>query len=349
MDEISKIELRNYAAAGGFIVILINALIFAFMTLGGVSNISSMVSIMTAAGLVIFATILVVLGKRDLIALTFYLIATAKLVDGIVSPTGFIPNAVALCIFFLIVALLIVCAHDRKKWLLAIVPVIMAVMLFTYALVPLVCSAVLNLVIGLIALYFALALSAERLSLPLSGILRADEQTEFKSMGSVIGYLLFAMPLLLYAIEGLMYHFGIPITSVSFMTDLACGILLVIIGILMAAVAKMRFTSVMFICMGLFAIFGYYVSIGPGGLTCLAVAIPYLLLGIIALFRKETRILAGIMLIVYAVTYILSAFGVSAMSVGGMWGFVILNAIPGLIAIYLAFAISSGKQKLLKL
>lgn len=116
--------------------------------------------------------------------------------------------------------------------------------------------------------------------------------------------------------------------------DWVCGLMLVLSGILMMAVGKMRFTPIMFILMGFLSIL---ICQDPSIQVYIAAGVMFIVLGLFAVFRKESRILPAIMLIIYGVSCFFAGSGV----LSG-----VLNLIPALIAVYLAFAVFSQSKNL---
>jgi len=76
------------------------------------------------------------------------------------------------------------------------------------------------------------------------------------------------------------------------------------------------------------------------GAMFIGIGILMIVLGLFAMLRKESRILPGIMLIVSGCTWFFSEFNGGNASVASF----ILNAIPCLIAIYLAFVVYSQRK-----
>ncbi|HJJ31846.1 MAG TPA: hypothetical protein O0X25_00005 [Methanocorpusculum sp.] len=76
------------------------------------------------------------------------------------------------------------------------------------------------------------------------------------------------------------------------------------------------------------------------GAMFIGCGILFIIIGLFAMLRKESRILPGIMLIVYGCSCFFTAY------IGGNFPVVsaILNAVPCLIAIYLAFVVYSQKN-----
>ncbi|MDO5844320.1 MAG: hypothetical protein Q4Q53_04135, partial [Methanocorpusculum sp.] len=192
-------------------------------------------------------------------------------------------------------------------------------------------------IISVVSLYFALAVSSEKISLPLGKTLKSDVETDFKKSGSVLGYLLFGLSCASYAFY---YLSGTTEAYTNYLAlDSVVGFMLIVTGILLFAVGKMRFTPVMFIIMG-------FVTITATNLGNQYVYVPLgialIILGIIALLRTESRILPAVMLVVYGFTFETFSLGLGDIPI--LQG--VLNLIPCLIAVYLAFAVFSQSKKL---
>jgi hypothetical protein len=118
--------------------------------------------------------------------------------------------------------------------------------------------------------------------------------------------------------------------------NLVVSVMLMCLGVLLFAVGRMRFTPVMFFLLGLVSAF---VNLCPKELL-IGVGILLLILGLFTVLRKESRILPGIMILVYAVSAFFSCYAGQNMPVLS----VILNLVPCLIAVYLAFAVYSQRK-----
>jgi len=340
VDELAKIEARNYLSAAGFFLIGIFWLIMIFTNTSGDSSAfpSSYLYITLGIGLLAAATLLVVLHKRDMIALLFFIFGFWQLFCGILS-IG--PWTYVIAGFMLLVALVILTGKDKQKWVLFLIPVIYFLLCLYYAIFNynVVVVTIFHIILAVLPLYFAFCCASERLHLPGSKFFTSDQQTDFKSSGSVLGYLLFALMLGGYA---LYYFSGGTIYTIESarMVKLLAACLMVFIAILLLAVGKMRFTPIMFMLLGLCCIAEYCISdtamfYGMGIAECI--------LGIFAILRKESRILPGIMIIFFSSTCFLSLVSVSS-SPGYMLASAILNLIPCMIAIYLAFVVYSQKK-----
>ncbi|HJJ38638.1 MAG TPA: hypothetical protein O0X42_00740 [Methanocorpusculum sp.] len=336
MDENAKTEARNYLAAAGFFVIAACFLPSILRNIGSSSFIEFNPAFNIALGLslISIATLLIVLRKRDMTALLFFMLGSLELFWAFTLPgmwdlilTGFL--------FF--AALITLVSKENVKRLVFLIPLILFVReimcnCFEYNVAV---NSVLNIILTVISLYFAFACASERISLPGRKLFTADETTDFKASGSVLGYMLFALLSGGYALYYILGEAVLPLeTFVSI--ELLCSALMIFIAVLLLAVGRMRFTPVMFLLIGLTNILVMYST----GTMFIGTGILMIIIGLFAMLRKESRILPGIMLIVYGCTDFFTAFaGGNAPVVS-----VILNAIPCLIAIYLAFVVYSQRK-----
>ena len=340
MSETQGFEIRNYLTAGGFLLIGILFLVSTLSTLelgNGTAELVATDMIKNLVfGLLFFAvgTILVILRGRDIAAITFIL---TGLTDIAVFFCG--ENANASWIFAIVNilwAIIILFAQDKEKYLFFVLNLLLGITTITKYLpdAPVIVKFIPLVLLILIALYYAFAAGCERISLPGRKLLTADTVTEFKKSGSSIGYVLFALSSGLWV---LIYLFGIDLSAASiFCLERALGIALIVIGILLAY-KKLQFTPVMFILMGV----GDLIASFSSGIMIYAVGILLVVAGIFALMRKESRILVGVMLILYGCSAFLSAItGTSGMSAISL----VLNGIPCLIALYLAVATLSQRK-----
>ncbi len=333
MDEIQKTEMRNYAMSAGFFIIAFQALLFAMMPVSGIEPAAFTVIAdaclkIIALLLILTGVILIVLKNRDLSAIIFLLIGMFFATKAYTTVIGseFIIN-----IFLLILALIILTAKDRKKYLLFIMPALIGVIGLITIFTP---ALLLDLILGVVALYFAFACASERINLPGGALLKADVVTDFKAGGSVLGYLLFGISTAVWAF---VYLGNISFES-ALVIDSLCGAMLIFTGVLLWAVGKMRFTPVMFILMGFLQIIGVMVS-GP---LYAVIGAMFIVLGLFAVLRTESRILPALMLIIYGCTYFITPLiiGVGAnLIVSG-----VLNLIVALITVYMAFAVFMQKK-----
>jgi len=340
MDENAKTEARNYLSAAGFFLIGGYWLLYFLNNLSnGQFTLSAQVTCITVGvGMMIISTLLIVLRGRDMIALLFAMMGFAHLFWS--STDYYLYSSLQICIFILLVSLVTLTSRDRKKWMISIVPIIM----FLWSLVDLFINVfavdlAFNFLIAVIPLYFAFCCASERIQFPGSALLNSDDETDFKASGSVLGYMLFAFALggfvLFYAVND---PSKLPLATVTAL-KLTSGALMIYVSILLLAVGKMRFTPVMFLLIGLLLIFTVYCE----GYMIVGAGILFIMVGLFAMLRKESRILPGIMLFIFGFS------GFISMIAGGIlpsipWLSVILNGIPCLIAIYLAFVVYSQRE-----
>jgi len=121
--------------------------------------------------------------------------------------------------------------------------------------------------------------------------------------------------------------------------ELICGILMIFVAILLLTVGQMRFTPSMFLLLGLSTILGIYSS----GAMFIGIGILFIVIGLFAMFRTESRILPGIMLFIYGCTYIFTGYP-TAIFLSAPIVSALLNGIPALMAIYLSFVVYSQRK-----
>ena len=323
MDETAKTNARNYLSTAGFFVFGAALLLYiiAFYT-GTVDTFSSAIETAGGYAMLIIATLLFILRKRDMIGILFVLFGFMLLFWANFGGDQF---QVILSIFAILVAVITLTAKDKQKWLLFPIPV-----LLLFPGVPFILGVA-------ISLYYSLVCASEKISFPGRKLLTADEETDFKASGSVLGYMLFGLTMASWATFNLFGEsFGFTYEALVAL-EFLCALLLVIVSILLFAVAKMQFTPVMFLLMAVTTIFGNFatdaLSIGLGAL--------FLLIGLFAILRKESRVLPGIMLILSCAVYIILAFagfGIPMIVVG------IIEFVVVAIAVYLAFAVYSQRK-----
>lgn len=337
MDEIQKTEMRNYSMAAGFFII---AAQFLFLMIYGISGMSDAALTLideiykvSAILLIIVGIILIVMKNRDLSAITFMMFGLLMLFMATTPEKSVSPIIIG--VFMLILALVILTAKDKKKYLLFILPALVGITKILIAFsMPIAVYSILYGIIFVIALYFAFASAAERFNLPGGNLLKADVKTDFKSSGSVLGYLLFGM---ISAVWSCVYFLNVP-SAAALALDIICGFMLIFLGILLWACGKMRFTPIMFMLTGFLIFIGQFLT----GELFYGVGVMFIVIGLFAILRKESRILPGIMLISYGCVYFITVFITGAASFPILAG--ILNLIPCLISVYIAFAIFSQKK-----
>ncbi|HJJ31761.1 MAG TPA: hypothetical protein O0X97_05905 [Methanocorpusculum sp.] len=336
MDEIAKTEARNYLSAAGFFLLVAFSLLDILTKVGNSTFIEMNTSLMLVIGigLLIIATLLIVLRKRDMISILFIMMGFMQLFYAFSSPETWY---LILFGFLVLIAVVTLTAKEKIKWLLFLIPAVYLVRGLFVELQGINNTVIIvtHVILAVLCLYFALACASERFSLPGRKLLTADESTEFKASGSVLGYMLFALLTGGYALHYILGETVLPLETFVTIEHL-CGILMIFVAILLFAVGKMRFTPVMFLLLGLTGILAMYST----GSMFIGLGILYIVIGLFAMLRKESRILPGIMLIIYGCTGFFTAFAGGNSPVAS----IILNAIPCLIAIYLAFVVYSQRK-----
>ncbi|MBE6516037.1 MAG: hypothetical protein E7Z71_05020 [Methanocorpusculum parvum] len=341
MDENAKNEMRNYLSAAGFFVFAVSTLAIGVSYLSGtVGAEQKNITIISTLLLLLVGVLLAVIGKRDLTAITFLMLGSIKL---LMLATGFVSPVVniILYLFLLILAVILLTAKDKAKYPLAILIALQALFTTVSYIIPSeeIMSSVFGytrLILTVIALYYAFACASERICFPCSKILTADQETDFKKSASALGYLTISASMLVWAIYYLFNKSEI-VANTIYALDGVYAALLILVSILLFAVAKMRFTPVMFLLAGSLLA----VSSVIGATSEFILGILFIVLGIFAVLRTESRILPGLMFVVYGVSYFI---GPVAASAGIMILAVAVNGIPALIALYLAVATFSQRK-----
>ena len=347
MNETAKNEMRNYLSAAGFFVFALSTLLIStyslYQTLGvGGSGITCSLLIL------LFGILLAVLGKRDLTAITFLMLGSTKLLleitgmdlltSGNTAELSFIN--IILLISLLILAFILLTAKDKAKYPLAVLVGLQGISSIIGHLMP---SEIIGIVIGyshiilaVLALYYALACASERFILPLGKTLSAEQETDFKKSASALGYLTIAASMAVWAFYYI-FNSSDLVADIIYALDGVYAILMILVGILLFAVAKMRFTPVMFLLAG--ALLAVSSVIGDSFEFILGIL--FIVLGIFAVLRTESRILPGLMFVIYGISYFIGPVAIGA---GITILAVIVNGLPALIALYLAVATFSQKK-----
>jgi len=361
MDELAKTEARNYLSAAGFFLIAAYFVQSVFSNVGSSVFIESndTIKLILGFGLLVIATLLIVLRKRDMTAILFFMMGFYQLFCGF---TSSILWSLILIGFLILVSLVTLTSKENLKWLLFLIPTIWFVGRLLWVCIgynaPV--EFAFNAVLAVLCLYYAfccacercfikryyigetakssLACGCEKGGLPGTKLLTADETTDFKASGSVLGYMLFALITGGYALHYILGEAMLPMET--FVTiELLAGSLMIFVSILLLTAGKMRFTPIMFLLVGLIGILSMYST----GAMFIGLGILMIVVGLFAMLRKESRILPGLMLIIYGCTWFFSAY-VAGTSISVPVVSALLNAIPCLIAIYLSFVVYSQRK-----
>lgn len=339
MDESARTEARNYLSAAGFFV-LATAFLLTILTDAGSSVVVEMnctLQLVLGIGLLIVSTLLIILRKRDMIAILFFMMGLYQLFLAFTSSTGL--WSTIMVGFMLLTALVTLTSKDKQKWLLFVIPLIWFLYLLIKACIGenTVILYVFYGILAVISLYYSFVCASERVILPGQKIFTADEQTDFKASGSVLGYMLFAFNIAAWAV------FNFARGSAAFPYDtlatlnLLCGSLMLYVAVLLMVVGKMRFTPVMFFLLGITIIFGVFASSN----MIIAIGILFLIIGLFTILRKESRILPGLMILISSIFF----FVLGGTGYGNPWIVLgIIESIVTVIAVYLSFAVYSQRN-----
>lgn len=334
MDEFAKHEARNYLTAAGFFILAVCALLFIPTHIDPSLFTESLpfVNVIIGTSLLIIGCLLACIGSRGFTAVTFLLIGMFVLAlffaPGISVVTG-----IGLIIF----ALILLSAGDRKKFFIFLIPLFLGLLPIVQTCLFSSAGLVCDIILAVLSLWFAFASVSERVKIPGSKLLKSDDESDFKASGSVLGYLLFALTCGAWSAYYFLSENVISLASVQALTAVT-SLLLVLTGILLFAAAKMRFTPILFILAGVLLNLSLYVS----GVLIMIIGAMAIVLGIFAFLREESRLLPGLMFILYGLTAFISVLITGNYSFGLLQG--ILNLLPGLIALYLAFAVFAEKK-----
>ena len=349
MNEIAKNEMRNYLSAAGFFVFALSTLLISTDILsrafgiGGVDTIFY-AGIICSLLILLFGILLAVLGKRDLTAITFLMLGSTKLLLEITGQYLLISGNLAelsfINVILIILALILLTAKDKAKYPLALLIGLQGGFNIIGFLAP---GDLMNMILGcsqtlltVLALYYAFACASERFMLPLGKTLTAEQETDFKKSASALGYLTIAVSMAAWAYFYL-FNASDIVAEIIYALDGVSAILMILVGILLFAVAKMRFTPVMFLLAGALLA----VSSVIGDSFEFIIGILFIVLGLFAVLRTESRILPGLMFVIYGISYFIGPVAVGA---GITVLAVIVNGLPALIALYLAVATFSQKK-----
>lgn len=343
MDEIAKTEVRNYLSAAGFFLLAAEFLLMLITHTDSTFTLvmeNSLIFVL-GIGLLIVATTLIIMRKRDMLSLLFFMMGFHQIFCSF-NPYG-LWNAIFLG-FLLLTALVTLSSKEKQKWLLFLIPAIW----FLFSMITTIIRCDLSILITIIvislgiltalSLYFSFCCASERISLPGRKFLTADEETDFKASGSVLGYMIIALLSGGYALHYIVGDALLPLETFVVVEHL-CGIMMILVTILLLCIGKMRFTPIMFLLFGLTSLLCVYAQ----GLMFIGIGILFIVIGLFAMLRKESRILPGIMIVVYGCTAFFSAYAAETMVSVPVVSF-ILNAVPCLIAVYLSFVVYSQRK-----
>ena len=350
MSENTKRDTRNYITAFGFLAIalfFIHLLLEAYTFLdSGIIPVSEVLifnqEIVIGSFLLICAILLFILRKRALTASTFMFISILVFADNLLPPDPLVIGV--FCAFAFVFAAILLLSKEKVKYAYAGISAAFGLASLSSILLE---NGVLGIISGIIMILFTIfiiyviiACSANKYSLPLTKYLIRDEETSIRTSGRMIGYLIIALTVTLDVIyeiiniEMLNYEILLPIRFTLALMLLLSGVLLLFIG-------KQRFTPMLFI--GIAFMF-WLDSISVGYFYYMAV-FGLLIIGILAVVRKSTRLLPSLLTIFYSFALMIYAF-YSQGWVVLKTAAILLGIACALLSIYLACATSSEVKKL---
>jgi len=349
----SKSAMRNYVMAAGLVALFVFSLIVADINIRGYTTYEFL-----RANNIIFASIffvvllslgiiLALLHKRDLVSITFILLAMSIFLPqfGAYFFGGF--TGYAMIAIVLISGIMFLFTRNEQRIACSTLLILRGLM-FGSALMPSYSHefvAVLSIIMAIVCAYFAIVIVLGNLKLPLYSMLTVDETdsskdgspVHFSVTGSILGYMLFSAAML----SSVLFYCGVDDVSIKacYATEAVCGLMLIVTGFIMLVAGRMKFTSMLFIMIGIVTSTTMMIM-GTSHICFLF----YLLIAIFCFFKEDRRILVGLAVLIYGLTYPISA------SVGGdIFALsVVLNLAPFLILMYVCLALcSDGRLKLI--
>ncbi|HJJ48249.1 MAG TPA: DMT family transporter [Methanocorpusculum sp.] len=337
-------EVRNYLTSLGFILISVSSLI---MLLANIStNFDHRVllphqfelELSIWAFLVIIGILLIIIRKRNIAGITFLIYGLSAIILAFTNQNRYL--TFMLGIFTLIISGIFLLDASKKKYIFFTLFFSEGISMMIWAVPGL--ESMYYVLEGMFILFtLYLGFAASNLLPHIHGTdrLTSDEVFSFKRCGSMLGYIILALGFIPWA---LMYILGSDAVSVSDsnMVSAICSVFLFITALLLLFIGHARFTSVIFIGVS----FVFWISQYVSGMAFYVLGIILLIFGLFAICRKKSFLLVALMLILFGI----SAF--SSITVSGMVELylpqILLNVIPSIIALYLAAALFSSKNRL---
>ncbi|HJJ29119.1 MAG TPA: hypothetical protein O0X70_07010, partial [Methanocorpusculum sp.] len=346
----SKDEVRNYVTSFGLMLIAtlyilvlfgINDYMSGALTQDAAFSGMTYPAVILSILLMLCGIVLLVLRNRVLSAVTFLFMSAEFLMYALEYKSYFVVPFAS--VFSLILAAIILTCRSPKKYLYAVINILCGLIgvlgLFDSG-TPLGTAAVVCMIVTSgILIYFAVACASQKIEMPFTKFLTNDDDMAFSRSGPVLGYLFLGIYLFMWVLYNFIGEENFPpeiISAVCF----AVSLMIMVIGFLSFAVGRMRFTPLLFLATGAAFLIDLYVS----GSMHYVVAMLLLLIGILAVFRKHSRLMPSLLVI---------GFGFARFLMNNVEAFPelitvvsILNIACMLLAVYLAFAVFAEKPKL---
>ena len=344
INETRKHEIRNHVTSFGLLVV---ALFFVMMALPlfdlGATN-ATIDPLLTYIPGVLFGmftllcgVILLILGKRVLAAVTFILMVPQMFATNILGDVE--PLHVFSGIFAIIFALVLLTSKDPQKYAFSLINLLFGVASISYIFNNTFCGIIM-IAAAAYLIWLSVASGTGKLRFSISKYLTKDGDMTFRRCGSVIGYLLLAIILIIT----LIYEYSDPSFSTYSNSIFVLGIivagLLLLVGLLLLFIGKRRVTSILFIGCSLALPLDMILS----GVFDYLPAMLLLVLGVQNVMRGDPRILPSLLLIGNGFALILYNQLTAFPEV--QTAMLLITGLCALIALYLAFAVFAEKPKL---
>ncbi|HJJ48781.1 MAG TPA: DMT family transporter [Methanocorpusculum sp.] len=294
--------------------------------------------------LLLCGVVLLILRRRVLAAVSFIFLAVEIILSQIL--IDYPELIIGLGITSILFSLMLLTAKGKQKYIFALIHFLYGGYIFATMFLSGTTCFFIQLILAVLAvsllIYISIASVSKKQNLPLSGLLRTYEKTDFRTCVPVLGYLLIAMfeaGNVIYLISDI-FSIEYRLSGAFYQAVLVISGVLILLGLLLLFIGRLGFLPVMFIGCG----FCFWALSTAGILTTYCIAIIFLVLGIFAVCRTYSNILRSMLLIFCGLLCLLYpmywAFNDILPAIIGM------AALSALIALYMAFSSICSKPKL---
>ena len=337
--------MRNQLTSFGFLIVAMFFVLMALSVLG--SGTPDAIDVFSSGMLVpgltfgivllITGTILLILGKRVLTAVTFILMVPQMLAFVLI---GNIPVLTALTgIFSLVFALILLTSKDPQKYAFAAVNALLGVAFISNLFNSTVCCIIVGAA-SVFLIWLSLVCGTGKLQHSVSKHLTEDGDMTFSRCGAVIGFLLIAKS----ATTGLIYDYLLDSSFYTLDSVLTLGVinacLTAFVGAMLLFIGKRQMTAVFFFGSAVFMLLELFCN---GAFLYLSVIFG-LVFGILVILRGDSLILPTVLLFGSAFTMLLYIQIEAIPEV--QTAMLLITLACAAVSLYLAFAVFSEKPKL---
>ena len=310
MSENTKRDARNYITAFGFLAVAAYFVYNIFEvyialesgTRVGFDSLLTTPEIIIGLFILICSILLFILRKRALAAATLMFTSVQIFVDAL------LPNESILlgifCIFSFIFAAVLLLSKDKMKYIFsgicAVLGLISLSWIFSSTTSFFIISGIITLLFTLFLTYVTLACASDKHNLPLTQFLIKDGDTTIRTCGQMLGYVFIAMYFVIGAVYGF-FNVTVVDSEIMLLIRYTLILMLFLCGILLLFIGKMRFTPALFIGVS-FALWLDSISVGYFYYVAIFVL---LVIGVLAVLRKYSRLLPSLLTIFCSVNMIL--------------------------------------------